>query len=917
MFSKPQPPSPNFDRNHLHKIRANFLSVNQFRLERAKESLTDSQRLFLDVLPALFHYNHPMLPGYCLRSTPAGLSDFQLSAQTHQQLRRLAKSFHPNRNDAQRADILSIFAMGSLGTIAQNEKSDIDLWLCYQPELSEKAIAMLQQKATKLTEWAAKWHLDTTIFLMNDRLFREGNKQAFNKEASGTTQHLLLLDEFYRTGLHLGGQLPIWFFLNEDMEKNYSKNKEELIEKRLLPDKSFIDFGPIPHIPSSEFLSAAIWQLYKAIESPHKSIIKLLIIEAYTKNPQGENLLSYQAKRFLHHHNQEDELVLQDIDPYLQSYYFIEKYLIDTQQVFRLNLLRKCFYIKIFRPAISLHAYQHPSKKQTIEALIKDWKWSQKDVNHLQNRHHWKLSDIIEERRLIIEELNHSYHFIMDFFREKNSNLDASNRELNILGRKIQAAFSRKPGKIDWINPYLTNSLAEKQIYITEDEKWSAITSKWVAYSEQNELITSKDSLTEALVWLHCNQILAEHSKISFKNPDEHSNWPKVIHQAIAQSLPSPLRLANHQAFLNKSINVKIICFIEAEKTKLSKTKDDAETQAFNAQCMINIVKINSWNEIICQQKKGTIIECLLEIFLESLNKKTSTSPQLDTHFSKLDFKNLLDKKIIEIYESIANFFTKNIHGRFLVKTQNHYLMAESGPLKNKITRLKSESALTKALRKPTFSFSPVTVYETRTSGDLLNLYNQYNRPNSLQVFFRPRGIEADVTVIDEASTFFFTTLENYQNSKSLIPIHHFLRAVHGGQGGDISPLNILPIHFYEVIKSEREWGVKSCIISSQLNRTGHANIEARAIMHKKKMLFELSLNGKHYSELDLGDQAYHDIGGQMNKMRDSNTHYQVVNVDLSQYQRKAPIKGQLNSCQYLEAKTLLETKINKALAKL
>ena len=371
-----------FDRNQLHQVRANFLALSEHRLSLAKEDLTDTQRLFLDVLPCLFHYNHPMLPGYCMRSTPSGLDNFTPKGHQLRQLRRLTKSFHPGSYKNQQPKLLSLFTMGSFGTLGQNDKSDIDIWLCHHPDLTTSAVIQLKQKADKICEWAKRWHLDVTVFLMNDQAFREGKRQTIDKESSGSTQHLLLLDEFIRTSIYLGGVLPAWIFLKDTHKLNYQAQLNTLLEKRLLPDKKLLDFGSIPHIPPSEYISAAIWQLYKAIESPYKSIIKLMLLEAYAKNNDENPLLSHQIQQLLITHQPNTPFEILDTDPYIHLYQFIERYLVNSQQDSRLALFRRCFFLKVLQPAVTRHG-QQSLKKETIKSFIAQWGWSENTLQSL------------------------------------------------------------------------------------------------------------------------------------------------------------------------------------------------------------------------------------------------------------------------------------------------------------------------------------------------------------------------------------------------------------------------------------------------------------------------------------------------------------------------------------------------------
>ena len=78
--------------------------------------------------------------------------------------------------------------MGSVGTIAQSERSDLDIWLCHRPGLSESALKELEQKCQRISEWADDMRLEMHIFLMDCDVFKEGKISALNEESSGSAQ---------------------------------------------------------------------------------------------------------------------------------------------------------------------------------------------------------------------------------------------------------------------------------------------------------------------------------------------------------------------------------------------------------------------------------------------------------------------------------------------------------------------------------------------------------------------------------------------------------------------------------------------------------------------------------------------------------------------------------------------------------
>ena len=57
-------------------ILKRFLHLNQARFSRARAALRPVQQEVIDVLPILFHVNHPGLPGYISEETPSDISNY-------------------------------------------------------------------------------------------------------------------------------------------------------------------------------------------------------------------------------------------------------------------------------------------------------------------------------------------------------------------------------------------------------------------------------------------------------------------------------------------------------------------------------------------------------------------------------------------------------------------------------------------------------------------------------------------------------------------------------------------------------------------------------------------------------------------------------------------------------------------------
>ena len=115
------------DRKTLRRLRDRFLLVNRQRWERACSALTYRQQIVLELLPMVFHRNHPALPGYLDGDCPQGLSNYTPSTRELNAARRFARSFSDRDKGIRKPDLDSLFLMGSPGTLGHSVASDLDV----------------------------------------------------------------------------------------------------------------------------------------------------------------------------------------------------------------------------------------------------------------------------------------------------------------------------------------------------------------------------------------------------------------------------------------------------------------------------------------------------------------------------------------------------------------------------------------------------------------------------------------------------------------------------------------------------------------------------------------------------------------------------------------------------------------------
>ena len=389
-------------RHVLQQLRGRFLSVNQGRLARAMEGLAPRQQALLNLLALLFHINHPLLPGYVSACTPAGVSGYEPDATTLAAAGHLIRDFSCSMgNSCPLQPIHGLFLMGSLGTLAQTDQSDMDVWICLAPDLSDAAVSALRKKCRRLEAWATSQGCEAHFFLIDAQLR--------NDEGDEPRQRLLL-DEFYRTAIWLAGRTPLWWWVPVHEEARYAEFAGGLLDVRAVGRNETIDLGHLAQIAPGEFLGAGLWQLFKGIESPYKSLLKLLLIEVYASEHPQVNCLSLDFKQSVY----ANQLDLDELDPYVVVYRRIERYLKGRAELQRLELVRRSLYLKVGHK-LSNGDTGMQWQRRLLKRLTREWGWDEQHLAMLDNRSQWQAQQISHERRALARELSVSYRSLRQF----------------------------------------------------------------------------------------------------------------------------------------------------------------------------------------------------------------------------------------------------------------------------------------------------------------------------------------------------------------------------------------------------------------------------------------------------------------------------------------------------------------------
>ena len=928
------------DRKVLTALRARFLTLNAARLDRTRLSMSSRQQAVLTLLPLLFHVNHPILPGYVSSATPAGLAGFEPDADTLAEAQRLSRSFSykPLRGKPHQP-ILGLFLMGSLGTVAQDDQSDLDVWVCHDPELSAQQLGELQRKCDLLQAWAATQGSEAHFFLIDPVRFTQGEREAkLTSDDCGTTQHYLLLDEFYRTAIWLGGRTPLWWLVPDYEEHRYGDYVRILLDKRFVRSDEVLDFGSLAHIPPGEYLGAGLWQLYKAIESPYKSLFKLLLVEVYASEHPGVRCLSLDFKQAVY----ANRLELDELDPYVVAYRRIERYLTLRADHERLALLRRCLYLKVNKPLSQPPSNRNKSwKRRLLERLASDWNWDERQFAQLDARSQWKVRRVVEERRALVNELTYGYRFLSEFARRLQIISSINGRDFGVLGRRLHAAIERKAGKIETINLGIAPDLAEHSLTLiqgydaADDVSWALYEGSLTARQITNfSPLKRSRELVPLLAWCHRNGVIDTATHVALDPGDSGLTEAELfaLLTDIRQAFPMPPAELADEALLIAASPVKVLLLVNVGLDPLSPQQPlsfDELTESLrhgvtrdNLVLSIDQLTLNSWSELVATRYEGAspLPDCLRD-FLQELPVR-GERPDLQVRCFSRNAGVALARRVETVFTDAQVMLDDPSESRYLLQVRQHYHLLDLIAGNVRHTTLSDMPALLEHLGEAHHSIRPIKVERHALEGTDLPLMLAQARPHCLQVFYRIIGAMAEVTVLDEFNAL-WRQQQPYRDEQSLLtPLLRFLQSVSYRRTTQLpfeeSRLAAMDILFYRVVAStaDRVFEIERRLAPRENVSDPFYDIQAIVEPSERgRSLVTLYCNHQEFSSLEYGAELFAAVAHYILAQRRGGERYPcyITDLDLSGLHGTGPAQ----TVQHLSYKTQLEASLNQALSAL
>ena len=752
--------------------------LNQQRTERALALMNlQSQRVF-HLIPMLLHFNHPQIPGYYDEQVPFGIQNFHFNDVQEQFVSDLHLTASKPLINAEVPDILALYTMGSTSSIGQSTSSDLDIWVCVSSTMRCEARENLGNKCLLITEWAKGQGVEANFFIMDEERFRHNQSDAMTGENCGSSQHLLLLDEFYRSAMRLAGKRLLWQIVPPEMEECYDQYVNELSQNGYIQRDEWIDFGKLNGIPAQEYFGANLWQLYKSIDSPYKSVLKAILLEAYSWEYPHTQLLSVDTKRRFFTHEPD----LYGMDAYYLMLEKVTRYLERIGDESRLELVRRCFYLKTHEklsrePGVG----SVPWRREALQELTQMWQWSPALIRELDNRRHWKVEQVKIMHHALLDALMQSYRNLIQFARRNDITSAISPQDISILARKLYAAFEVLPGKVTLLNPQISPDLHEPDLSFIEVLAGRTNKPGWYLYKQPlkpqrmigQHYLEHNEYLSKLVAWAFFNGLITESTRLhavirdAFLDIDKFYQMVSDLRNTFSlhkrrptmQALASPCEISQLAMFINfeKDPTAKL----QGKMLKVDLKNVDILSfgeEQYSLIGSVDLVYRNSWQEVRTLHFQGetAMIEALKTV-LGKMHQDALPPESVDVFCYSKNFRGVMRNMVYQLLAECIDLRLKPMEQekrrRFKalrIGRQMYGLFFERRGVS--VQKLENSVDFYRSISSNKLSGSPLLMLDKEHDYQLPDVVDGFASEGLVQFFFEDTDKGFNIYVLDEVN---------------------------------------------------------------------------------------------------------------------------------------------------------------------
>ena len=552
--------------------------------------------------------NIPELPGY-VPDGEAGCGIYAIGS-THQ-LEKVVQDYFQEvaakRISFQkyligRPIIESLFLVGSIGTLAQTEKSDFDFWVCIDRRaVPPQAVEQLRRKSEDVRRWCeSNFGMEVHFFISDLEEVRRNDFGRVDEESTGSSQKRFLKEECYRTLLLVAGKTPLWWVLPAGTgSQDYQGAANRLQEDGAYELDDLLDLGYIDGVSRDEFLGAALWQLSKGTKDPFKALLKMATMERYL-SPEFEGpLLAEVVKAKVLNGVQE----LRDMDPYVLMVEALLNHCDSAERREDRELMKRAFYLKT-DPGITRMKLKRAPKEEKVgvwRELMERWDWPLELAEELNRMEDWSYARHLKFSKEINEFFFSTYRRLSNILKsEKHQAISAL--DLHVLGRKMFVLFAKREHKLQ-ATPFLNNRASTLERCAFRFSPESAGKHRWFLYdntgyryekSDDRVLIFSSQRLAEAAAWIVLNGLYdfrATAVEMPFNTSSVSVNELMDLLKHIQAFFPAPSLHSESQALQKEDDkHYQMMVAVDMEEPQRSETPSS-----------VDLIYRNNWGEMFAE----------------------------------------------------------------------------------------------------------------------------------------------------------------------------------------------------------------------------------------------------------------------------------------------------------------------------
>jgi adenylate cyclase class 1 len=501
---------------------------------------TPGFRRTFDLAPSLLHHNHPDLPGYLAGpDPPRGVLFYDLWLQRSQIAEEGPwEGAQPPLNPV----VESLVLIGSSGSVGHTSHSDLDYWVCYNPErLNGERLGLFLEKLAAISKWAMEENgTEANFYPVDLSRLAQGNLNSLSEERDGEVAPLLLMEELYRTILYVAGRIPLWcVWPVAGPEAEYRQAVQELAPLGWVDQPPlYVDLG-FPSKPQpQEYLASAMWLTCKSEDDPFKGLLKIMPILEAVQTEFTAPLLCDQVKELIFNNPDSDN----PVDPYVVTVERVIAFVSQSLAPDQLDLVEEAAVLKILGHSsdfqISLEPGQTDPKSRALVKWIKEWNWPPEKLRRLRNYENWPNSEQLAQARELIKLLFSCYMLIANtLMTHFPGQVDAQNEVLAPMAARILGRLGGAEVTVELLPSHiLRQHLSGHKRFSREGGGWSVRDlTLGIAGLEDKSVIYQSLRAAKAAAWLVANQIYSPAMTVSVAEKDQEALSDELLLEYLAK----------------------------------------------------------------------------------------------------------------------------------------------------------------------------------------------------------------------------------------------------------------------------------------------------------------------------------------------------------------------------------------------